>query len=50
MKLAEVVGHTRAAGHLRRVVTEGRVPTAFLFLGPEGVGKRMIHCRSHWRW
>lgn len=42
MKLADVVGHTRAAGHLRRVVTEGRVPTAFLFLGPEGVGKRTL--------
>lgn len=42
MKLADVVGHTRAAGHLRQAVSEGRVPTAFLFLGPEGVGKRAL--------
>lgn len=42
MKLADVVGHEQAAGRLRRAATEGRVPTAFLFLGPEGVGKRAL--------
>ena len=42
MKLADVIGHARAAAHLRRAVSEGRVPTAFLFLGPEGIGKRTL--------
>jgi DNA polymerase-3 subunit delta' len=36
------VGHGRALERLRRAVAEDRVPSAILFLGPEGVGKRAL--------
>lgn len=33
-------GHDRAVATLRRGLEQGRLPHAFLFVGPEGVGKR----------
>jgi DNA polymerase III subunit delta' len=42
MRLGGVVGHARAVERLRRAVAEDHVPHAFLFLGPEGVGKRAL--------
>ena len=42
MKLRTILGHERAVERLRRAVAEHHVPSAFLFLGPEGVGKRAL--------
>jgi DNA polymerase-3 subunit delta' len=42
VRFADVLGHGRAAARLQRAVAEARVPTAFLLLGPEGVGKRAL--------
>ncbi|MCC6159618.1 MAG: DNA polymerase III subunit delta' [Deltaproteobacteria bacterium] len=39
--LDDVRGHERAVDQLRRAVSSGRVAHAYLFLGPEGVGKTM---------
>ncbi len=39
--LGDVLGHDRALDQLRRAVSSGRVAHAYLFLGPEGVGKTM---------
>lgn len=33
-------GHDRAVDALRRGLAQGRLPHAFLFVGPEGIGKR----------
>src|SRR3954453_2098028 len=35
-----VRGHDRVVDDLRRSLAQGRFPHAFLFVGPEGVGKR----------
>lgn len=40
MRLADVAGQDHAVALLRRAVAAGRVPHAYLFDGPEGVGKR----------
>ena len=39
--LDDIRGHERAVDQLRRAVSSGRVAHAYLFLGPEGVGKTM---------
>jgi DNA polymerase-3 subunit delta' len=38
----EVLGHERARSLLARVLASGRIPHAFLFHGPEGVGKGLV--------
>jgi DNA polymerase-3 subunit delta' len=38
--LAEIVGQDRAVARLRRAWAEGRLPQAYCFFGPPGVGKR----------
>jgi DNA polymerase III subunit delta' len=38
----EIVGHQRQLENLRSAMASGRLHHAYLFLGPEGVGKRMI--------
>ncbi|NOZ00429.1 MAG: DNA polymerase III subunit, partial [Deltaproteobacteria bacterium] len=40
MRFADITGHGRAKEVLRRCVDRDRIPNAFLFHGPEGVGKR----------
>lgn len=42
MRLADVIGHDRIVDQLRRAIASGHVPHAYLFDGPEGVGKRSI--------
>ena len=42
MRFADVVGHERAVERLQRAADDERVAGAFLFLGPEGVGKRTL--------
>ena len=42
MRFADVVGHARAVGRLRRIVVADRVPAAVLLLGPPGIGKRLV--------
>jgi len=37
----EILGQQEALARLRRALETGRVPPAFLFWGPEGVGKRL---------
>jgi DNA polymerase-3 subunit delta' len=44
MKLAEVIGHERAIGRLRRALASERLPHTYLFAGPEGVGKYTTAC------
>jgi DNA polymerase III subunit delta' len=38
----EIVGHQRQLENLRSAMASGRLHHAYLFLGPEGVGKRMV--------
>ena len=42
LRLAGVLGHSRALGVLRRSVLSDRLHHAYLFAGPEGVGKRRV--------
>ena len=37
-----VRGHDRIVAALRRAVSQGRLPHAMLFVGPEGIGKRLF--------
>jgi DNA polymerase-3 subunit delta' len=37
-----IVGHERAVGVLRRMLENGRMCHGFLFVGPEGVGRRTL--------
>src|SRR5262249_34829315 len=43
-----VRGHDRVVESLRRNLAEGRFPHAFLFVGPEGVGKRTFALTLAW--
>ncbi len=40
MPWRSIRGHDRAVETLRRTIAHGRLPHAFLFVGPEGIGKR----------
>ncbi|HXF75616.1 MAG TPA: DNA polymerase III subunit delta' [Methylomirabilota bacterium] len=42
MGFAEIVGHQGILAHLRASLRSGRLHHAYLFLGPEGVGKRTV--------
>ena len=52
MGFSEIIGHSRQIGTLRHALAKGRLHHAYLFAGPEGVGKRTaalalakaIHC------
>lgn len=39
---ARILGHQRQKSLLQRAITSSRLPHAYLFEGPEGVGKRLI--------
>lgn len=40
MPFSDIVGQEEPIGRIRRALTAGRTPHAYLFAGPEGVGKR----------
>jgi DNA polymerase III subunit delta' len=42
MPFDRVVGHARALRVLSRALASGRVPQAYLFWGPDGVGKELV--------
>jgi DNA polymerase-3 subunit delta' len=42
MTFASIIGHDRQKDLLRRVLSSGRLPHAYLFEGPAGVGKRLM--------
>lgn len=42
MSLSGILGHSQPLRVLRRAFVEGRVPTAYLFLGPPNVGKLTV--------
>ncbi|HYY24819.1 MAG TPA: DNA polymerase III subunit delta' [Candidatus Udaeobacter sp.] len=42
MGFAEIIGHSRQIGTLRHALAKGRLHHAYLFVGPEGVGKRTV--------
>lgn len=42
MNFARILGHDRQKGILRRALASGRLAHAYLFDGPEGVGKRLM--------
>jgi DNA polymerase III subunit delta' len=54
MKFSEIIGHQKPLESLRLALATGRLHHAYLFLGPEGVGKRTlglslaqaIHCNE----
>jgi DNA polymerase-3 subunit delta' len=37
-----VIGHEKQKTHLQKLLADGALPHAYLFAGPEGVGKRMM--------
>src|SRR3989304_9030229 len=42
MGFSEIIGHRQPLEILRRALGQGRLHHAYLFVGPEGVGKRTI--------
>jgi len=42
MSFKEIIGHDRQIEHLRNAMRNGRVAHAYLFLGKEGIGKKMV--------
>jgi len=42
MGFAELIGHSKQIGTLRAALANERLHHAYLFLGPDGVGKRMV--------
>lgn len=42
MALGDVLGHERVKAALRQSLLQQRLPSALLFSGPEGIGKRML--------
>ncbi len=42
MTFASIIGHDRQKDLLRRALSSGRLPHAYLFEGPAGVGKRLV--------
>jgi DNA polymerase-3 subunit delta' len=42
MSFKDILGHKRPIAILQRAIQGGRVPSAYLFEGPNGVGKRLI--------
>lgn len=42
MPFSDIAGHERSLAVLRWALEKGRLPHAYLFLGPEGVGKKTI--------
>lgn len=42
MTFAQIIGHERQKNILRRALASGRLAHAYLFAGPEGVGKRLM--------
>lgn len=40
--MAKAIGHKTQRGHLSRLAAEGRLPSALLLAGPEGIGKGII--------
>lgn len=42
MSLSDIVGHKRCVGILKRALATGRLAHAYLFVGPDGVGKRTV--------
>jgi DNA polymerase III subunit delta' len=55
MSFADIVGHQKQLATLRAALASGRLHHAYLFLGPEGVGKhtiavavaKAIHCQAN---
>lgn len=45
MPLSDVLHQDAAQGHLQRALRAGRLPHAYLFTGPAGVGKEMLATR-----
>lgn len=42
MPFDEIAGHTNAIFNIRRILKSGRVAHAYLFSGPEGIGKKKV--------
>lgn len=41
MSFREIIGHKKSIDILRRIVSSGRIAHAYLFIGPEGTGRKM---------
>jgi DNA polymerase-3 subunit delta' len=42
MSFQDILGHKRPISILQRAIERGRVPSTYLFVGPEGIGKRLV--------
>jgi len=40
MSFRDIIGHNRSISILRRIVSSGRIAHAYLFIGPEGTGRK----------
>jgi DNA polymerase-3 subunit delta' len=55
MSWDEIRGHQRQVEHFRRAAARGRLASTFLFVGPDGIGKRLfarqlaraLYCQKH---
>lgn len=41
MSFGEIIGHKKSISILQRIVSSGRIAHAYLFIGPEGTGRKM---------
>jgi DNA polymerase-3 subunit delta' len=41
MPFTDIIGHSKNIGMLQQLISQGRLPHALLFTGPEGIGKRL---------
>jgi DNA polymerase-3 subunit delta' len=42
MSFQDILGHRRPISILQRAIERGRVPSTYLFVGPEGIGKKLV--------
>lgn len=41
MPFTDIIGHSKNIGMLQQLISQGRLPHALLFAGPDGIGKRL---------
>ena len=42
MTFTDIIGHDEQIAYLKNILENGKISSSYLFLGPEGIGKKMI--------